>query len=115
MTHTTPRTGQQMIDKPITVEDYDAVADEFFAKYHFVAKELGEGAKAEDILKIMENLTGLALVMTTAKLRHPGFSITTLKPYVRPWAICIPPSTRTRSKPSGASCIPSRGPTSIAS
>ena len=50
-----------MIDKPVTVEDYDAVADEFFAKYHFVAKELGEGAKAEDILKIMENLTGLVM------------------------------------------------------
>ena len=61
MTHTTPRTGQQMTDKPVTVEDYDAVADEFFAKYHFVAKELGEGAKAEDILKIMENLTGLVM------------------------------------------------------
>lgn len=61
MTHTTPRTGQQMIDKPITVEDYEQVADEFFSKYHFVAKELGEGAKSEDILKIMENLTGLVM------------------------------------------------------
>ena len=61
MTHTTPRTGQQMIDKPITVEDYDALADEFFAKYHFVAKELGEGAKAEDILKIMESLAGVVM------------------------------------------------------
>tara|TARA_B100002019_G_C20785271_1_gene364090 strand:- start:279 stop:485 length:207 start_codon:yes stop_codon:yes gene_type:complete len=50
-----------MNDKPITVEDYEQVADEFFAKYHFVAKELGEGAKSEDILKIMENLTGLVM------------------------------------------------------
>ena len=47
--------------KPITVEDYEQVSDEFFAKYNFVAKELGEGAKTEDILKVMESLTGLVM------------------------------------------------------
>ena len=47
--------------KPITVEDFEQVSDEFFAKYHFVAKELGEDAKCEDILKVMESLTGLVV------------------------------------------------------
>lgn len=47
--------------KPITVEDYEQVSDEFFAKYHFVAKELGEDKKCEDILKVMESLTGLVM------------------------------------------------------
>ena len=47
--------------KPITVEDYEQVSDEFFAKYHFVAKELGEDAKPEQILKVMEAIGGVAL------------------------------------------------------
>ena len=47
--------------KPVTVEDYREVADEFFQKYHFVAQELGEGAKAEDVLKVMESVTGLVM------------------------------------------------------
>ena len=45
--------------KPITVDDYREVSDEFFDKYHFVAKELGEGCKAEEVLKVMEALGGL--------------------------------------------------------
>ena len=45
--------------KPITVNDYREVSDEFFDKYHFVAKELGEGCKAEEVLKVMEALSGL--------------------------------------------------------
>ena len=47
--------------KPITVEEYQAAGEEFFPKYWFVAKELGEGAKTEDILKVMESLSGVAL------------------------------------------------------
>ena len=47
--------------KPVTVEDYREVADEFFQKYHFVAQELGEAAKAEDVLKVMESVTGLVM------------------------------------------------------
>ena len=45
--------------KPITVNDYREVSDEFFDKYHYVAKELGEGCKAEEVLKVMEALSGL--------------------------------------------------------
>tara|TARA_R110002049_G_scaffold11559_16_gene54151 strand:- start:1079 stop:1327 length:249 start_codon:yes stop_codon:yes gene_type:complete len=47
--------------KPITVDDYREVSDEFFDKYHFVAKELGEGCKAEEILKVMEALGALVV------------------------------------------------------
>ena len=37
-----------MKDKSITVEDYEKYSGEFFDKYFYVAKQLGEGAKAED-------------------------------------------------------------------
>ena len=47
--------------KPITVKDYEDVAPEFFEKYFYVAKELGEGAKPEQILKIMESLGALVM------------------------------------------------------
>lgn len=47
--------------KPITVEDYKEVAPEFFEKYWYIAKELGEDAKPEDVLKIMESLAGLVM------------------------------------------------------
>ena len=45
----------------ITVEDYQKAGEEFWPKYWYVAKELGEGAKAEDILKIMESLAGVVM------------------------------------------------------
>ncbi len=51
--------AHQLKMKPITVNDYREVSDEFFDKYHFVAKELGEGCKAEEVLKVMEALSGL--------------------------------------------------------
>ncbi len=47
--------------KPITVKDYEQVAPEFFEKYWYVSKELGEGAKPEDVLKIMESLGALVV------------------------------------------------------
>jgi len=50
-----------MKDKQITVEDYKKYGDEFFDKYFYVAKQLGEGAKAEDILKIMESLASVVM------------------------------------------------------
>ena len=45
--------------KPITVEDYALVADEFFDKYNFVAERLPKETRAEDVIKIMQNLAGL--------------------------------------------------------
>ena len=61
-----------MKDEKITVEDYECVAPEFFAKYHYVAKELGEGAKAEEILKVMEAL-GSAVLKERVKAKVGPF------------------------------------------
>ena len=58
-----------MKDKPITVEDYEKYGKEFFDKYFYIAKELGEGAKAEDILKIMESL---AMVVMKKRSEEEG-------------------------------------------
>ena len=50
-----------MKDKSITVEDYEKYSGEFFDKYFYVAKQLGDNARAEDILKIMESLGGVVM------------------------------------------------------
>ena len=42
--------------KTLTVEDYQKAGDEFWPKYWYISKELGEGAKVEDILKVMETI-----------------------------------------------------------
>ena len=47
--------------KTLTLEDYEKAGEEFFPKYWYVAKELGEDAKPEDILKVMEAVGGVAL------------------------------------------------------
>ena len=58
-----------MKDNPVTVEDYEKYSEEFFDKYFYVAKQLGEGAKAEDILKIMESL---AMVVMKKRMEEEG-------------------------------------------
>ena len=45
----------------ITLEDYEKAGEEFWPKYFYVAKELGEGAKPEQVLKVMESLAGVAM------------------------------------------------------
>jgi len=45
----------------ITVEDYQKAGEEFWPKYWYVAKELGENAKAEEVLKVMESLAAVAV------------------------------------------------------
>lgn len=47
--------------KPITLQEYIDAGEEFFPKFFYVAGELGEGAKSEDILKVMESLSGVVL------------------------------------------------------
>ena len=47
--------------EPITVEDYKLVSDEFFQKYNYVRERISPTAKAEDVLKVMEALTGAVL------------------------------------------------------
>ena len=64
-----------MNEKPITLEEYKEVAEEFFPKYHFVAQELGEGCKTEDVLKVMESLAGLVLKKRSENKKVPlGFN-----------------------------------------
>lgn len=51
-----------MTDQTITVEDYKCVSDEFFGKYNFVVERMGPGpTKAEDVLKVMEALSGAVM------------------------------------------------------
>ena len=47
--------------KLLTLEDYQKAGETFWPKYHYIAQELGDGAKAEDILRVMEAVGGIAL------------------------------------------------------
>ncbi len=47
--------------KLLTLEDYKKAGEEFWPKYWYVAKELGEDAKSEDILRVLESIGGVAL------------------------------------------------------
>ena len=62
--------------KILTLEDYEKAGETFWPKYHYVAKELGDGAKPEDILKVMEAVGGVALKLALEeKLTGPfGFN-----------------------------------------
>ena len=50
-----------MVMKTLTLEDYQKAGEEFWPKYWYIAKELGEDAKPEQILKVMEAIGGVAL------------------------------------------------------
>ena len=62
--------------KLLTLEDYEKAGETFWPKYHYVAKELGDGAEPEDILKVMEAVGGVALKLALEeKLTGPfGFN-----------------------------------------
>jgi len=62
--------------KLLTLEDYEKAGEQFWPKYNYVAHELGEGAKTEDILKVMEAIGGVALKLKLEdKLSGPfGFN-----------------------------------------
>lgn len=60
--------------KLLTVEDYKKAGEEFWPKYWYVAKELGEGAKPEDILKVMETIGGVALKLKLEENIPFGFN-----------------------------------------
>ena len=47
--------------KLLTLDDYKKAGESFWPKYWYVAKELGEGAKPEDVLKVMEAVGSVAL------------------------------------------------------
>jgi len=62
--------------KKLTLEDYQKAGEEFWPKYWYIAKELGEDPKPEDILKVMEAVGGVALKLALeGKLSSPfGFN-----------------------------------------
>ena len=47
--------------KLLTLEDYQKAGETFWPKYWYVANELGEDTKPEQVLKVMEAVGGLAL------------------------------------------------------
>ena len=47
--------------KLLTLEDYQKAGESFWPKYWYIAKELGEDAKPEQVLKVMEAIGGVAL------------------------------------------------------
>jgi hypothetical protein len=47
--------------KLLTLEDYQKAGENFWPKYWYIAKELGEDAKPEQVLKVMEAIGAVAL------------------------------------------------------
>ena len=61
--------------KLLTLEDYEKAGETFWPKYWYIAGELGEDAKAEDILKVMEAVGGVALKLALEDKEGPfGFN-----------------------------------------
>jgi|TARA_R100000005_G_C4838662_1_gene111286 hypothetical protein len=61
--------------KLLTLEDYEKAGETFWPKYWYVSKELGEGAKAEDILKVLESIGTVALRLKMEEKEGPfGFN-----------------------------------------
>ena len=61
--------------KLLTLEDYQKAGETFWPKYWYVAKELGEDAKPEEILKVMEAVGGVALKLAVEEKEAPfGFN-----------------------------------------
>ena len=57
--------------KILTLEDYQKAGETFWPKYWYISKELGEGAKAEDILRVMEAVGGVALKLALEEKEGP--------------------------------------------
>ena len=61
--------------KTLTLEDYQKAGETFWPKYWYIAKELGEDAKPEQVLKVMEAIGGVALKLALEdKLSPFGFN-----------------------------------------
>jgi len=61
--------------KLLELEDYQKAGENFWPKYWYVAKELGEGARAEDILKVLESIGTVALRLKLEEKEGPfGFN-----------------------------------------
>jgi len=61
--------------KLLELEDYQKAGETFWPKYWYVAKELGEDARTEDILKVMEAVGTIALKLKMEEKEGPfGFN-----------------------------------------
>ncbi len=61
--------------KLLTLEDYQKAGEHFWPKFFYVYKELGEEAKIEDVLKVMESLGAVALKLALEDKEGPfGFN-----------------------------------------
>ena len=61
--------------KLLSLEDYEKAGETFWPKYRYVAKELGEGASAEDIIKVLESIGTVALRLKMEEKDGPfGFN-----------------------------------------
>jgi hypothetical protein len=61
--------------KTLTLDDYQKAGEEFWPKYWYIAKELGEDAKPEQVLKVMEAIGTVALKQALEdKLAPFGFN-----------------------------------------
>jgi len=61
--------------KLLTLEDYEKAGETFWPKYWYVAKELGEGARTEDIIKCLETIGTVALRLKMEEKEGPfGFN-----------------------------------------
>ena len=60
--------------KLLTLEDYQRAGETFWPKYWYVAKELGEDAKPEDIIKVMESIGSVALKLKLEDKDGFGFN-----------------------------------------
>ena len=62
------------MSEKITVKDFVEVGEEFFDKYYYVARELGEDPKAEEILKVMDALTSIVRYNRANETKPVGFA-----------------------------------------
>ena len=61
--------------KVLSLEDYQKAGESFWPKYWYVAKELGEDAKPEDVLKVLEAIGAVALKLKPEDTLAPfGFN-----------------------------------------
>ena len=58
----------------ITVQDFIDVGEELFDKYYYVARELGEDPKPEEILKVMDALTSIVRYNRANETKPVGFA-----------------------------------------
>lgn len=60
--------------REITIKDYQDVAPAFFDKFNYVAKNLPEGTKVDDVVKIMQQIAVLVMKKRAEEKPTVGFN-----------------------------------------